>query len=395
VTDTGFVGTMSEREHDLVIVGGGPVGAALTIALSDGGYDVLLLEARPELGAASDGRTLAMSYGSRLILARLGAWKRVEPATPIHSIHISQRGGFGRALLAAEDAGLPALGYVVGYARLQKALGEALASNRATLAAGASVDDLEFSADRVAIRFRRGDQEHCVRARLLVIADGGASLEKRAGASIRFATTSRTPSSQPSQPRDRTANAHSSASPPTVRWPCCRSKTVMRWSGPRRREAAARCTEMNDKSFLRRLPDALRRPRQALPVRRSAHPVSARAQVRRQSCPCAQRAARQCRPGAAPIAGQGFNRLARCVGTCRPAAAREDRDPGSAACLAAYRSARRLDRLGGIAVTDSLVRIFPTISRLCARRAAPRCALDSAPPFKRAFIHRMIFGASL
>ena len=32
---------MSEREHDLVIVGGGPVGAALAIALSGSGYDVL------------------------------------------------------------------------------------------------------------------------------------------------------------------------------------------------------------------------------------------------------------------------------------------------------------------------------------------------------------------
>ncbi len=91
------------------------------------------LEARPELSTASDGRTLAMSYGSRLILARLDAWNRIESATPIHSIHISQRGGFGRALLAAEDAGLPALGYVVGYARLQKALGEALASSQTML----------------------------------------------------------------------------------------------------------------------------------------------------------------------------------------------------------------------------------------------------------------------
>ena len=177
---------MSKNEHDLVIVGGGPVGAALAIALSDGGYDVLLLEARPELGTASDGRTLAMAYGSRLILKRLGAWNPVEPATPIHSIHVSQRGGFGHALLAAEDAGLPALGYVVGYARLQKGLGEALASSRATLAAGANVEDLEFSADRVAIRFRRGDQEYSVRARLLVVADGGASLGKRAGATIKI-----------------------------------------------------------------------------------------------------------------------------------------------------------------------------------------------------------------
>jgi len=155
---------MSEREHDLVIVGGGSVGAALAIALSGSGYDVLLLEARPQLGAAGDGRTLAMSYGSRLTLQRLGAWSRVEPATPIRSIHVSQRGGFGRALLAAEDVGLPALGYVVSYGRLQKALSEALATSGTTLHAGASVDDIELSADRVAIRFQRDDQEYTARA---------------------------------------------------------------------------------------------------------------------------------------------------------------------------------------------------------------------------------------
>ena len=158
---------MSEREHELVIVGGGPVGAALAIALSAGGYDVLLLEARPRLDTAADGRTLAMSYGSRLILERLGAWNNVGSATPIRSIHVSQRGGLGRALLAAEDAGLPALGYVIGYMRLQKAMGDALASSAATLYAGASVDDLEFEADRVAIRFQRDDQQYTVASALV------------------------------------------------------------------------------------------------------------------------------------------------------------------------------------------------------------------------------------
>ena len=387
---------MSECEHDLVIVGGGPIGAALAIALS-GGYDVLLLEARPDLSTASDRRTLAMSYGSRLILARLGTWNRVEPATPIHSIHISQRGGFGRALLASEDAGLPALGYVVGYARLQKALGEALASSRAILAAGASVDDLDFSADRVAIRFRRGDQEHSVRARLLVIADGGASLGKRAGATIRvrdYRQDAIVASVATSRPHGQRAFERFTADGPVALLPF-EDRYALVWTAAP--EAAARFTEMNDESFLERLQthfgdragrflSVAARARFPLALRYAANPVLPRSVLLGNAAQALH-----------PIAGQGFNLGLRDAWELADLLLhRDDRDPGSAACLAGYRSARRLDRLGGIAVTDSLVRIFSNdFAPLRAARGAGLMLLDIAPPVKRAFMQRMIFGASL
>ncbi len=388
---------MSESEHDLVIVGGGPVGAALAIALSDASHDVLLLEARPELDTASDGRTLAMSYGSRLILARLGAWKRVEPATSIHSIHISQRGGFGRALLAAEDAGLPALGYVVAHARLQNMLGEALASSRATLALGASVADIEFSADRVAIRFRRGDQEHCVGARLLVIADGGASLGKRAGATIKvrdYRQDAIVATVATSRPHRQRAFERFTADGPVALLPF-EDRYALVWTAAP--EAAARFTEMNDKSFLERLQlhfgdragrflSVTARARFPLALRYAANPVLPRSVLLGNAAQALH-----------PIAGQGFNLgLRDAWELAELLARRDDRDPGSAACLSAFRSARRLDRLGGIAITDSLVRIFSNdFVPLRAARGAGLALLDIAPPVKRAFMQPMIFGASL
>ena len=121
--------------YDIVIVGGGPIGAAVAIALQGSGLTVLVLEARADAGSTSDVRTLAMSYGSRLILERLGIWSQIEPVTPIESIHVSQRGGFGRTLLSADEAGLPALGYVVRYARLQQAFGKSLGSENTALMA--------------------------------------------------------------------------------------------------------------------------------------------------------------------------------------------------------------------------------------------------------------------
>ena len=110
-------------EHvDIAIIGGGPVGASLALGLEGSGLSVAVLEAREKL-EAPDPRALALSEGCRLILDRLGAWTALAPhATAIESIHVSQRGGLGRALLTGEQAGVAALGQVAEYGALYAAL---------------------------------------------------------------------------------------------------------------------------------------------------------------------------------------------------------------------------------------------------------------------------------
>ena len=76
---------------DVLIAGGGPVGAMLALGLRGCGASVL--HVRSDAGAGE--RPIALSYGSRLLLEREGAWPAASP-TPISEIHVSQQGGFGR-----------------------------------------------------------------------------------------------------------------------------------------------------------------------------------------------------------------------------------------------------------------------------------------------------------
>src|SRR5258706_9986039 len=107
---------------DVLIRGAGPVGCTLALALRASGLRVALADA----AATPPGfRPIAVSYASRLILERVGAWSGL-PATPIERIVVSQAGSFGRTRLDAADARVPAPGYVTEYAaplpRLKAAL---------------------------------------------------------------------------------------------------------------------------------------------------------------------------------------------------------------------------------------------------------------------------------
>jgi 2-octaprenyl-6-methoxyphenol hydroxylase len=98
-----------------------------------------------------------------------------------------------------------------------------------------------------------------------------------------------------------------------------------------------------------------------------------------------------------PIAGQGFNLGLRDVWELGQTLwLNAARDPGADQCLSSYRTTRRPDRLQGIALTHSLVKIFSNdIAPLRAARGAALALIEVVAPAKRAFMQQMIFGASL
>ncbi len=164
------------QADSIVIIGGGPVGAVLALSLQQKGVPFTLLEARAKGASHSDTRALALSHGSRLILEKLNIWSEIEAqATAIKTIHISQRGGFGRTKLQAAEHQLPALGYVLPYGVLTKALDSRLDLNHVLYEAVAT--EVRHESTEAEVFFKQADSEVCINSPLAVIADGGRSLD--------------------------------------------------------------------------------------------------------------------------------------------------------------------------------------------------------------------------
>lgn len=180
---------MSDTAYDVVIAGGGMVGASLALALSRGSggeLSVLVVESFPLPESAErapayrpsfDARSTALSWGSRQIFGKLGAWRTLQQhATAIEHIHVSDRGHFGSTLLHAEEQGWPALGYVVENAWLGNVLlGELRRAPGVEFCSPASVVEVQGRAGDALLQVRRGEDLRDYRAQVVVVADGAQS----------------------------------------------------------------------------------------------------------------------------------------------------------------------------------------------------------------------------
>ncbi len=381
--------------HDIAIIGGGPVGSALALALRDSGLDICLLEARS--GESSDARALALSYGSRLLLERLGVWNALQDVSAIRTIHISQKESFGRTLLHASELGVPELGYVLPYPSLQKAL------RFSHTIYGAHVTGLEGGADHATISYRQACPElveadgkaHILRARLAVLADGGKLLSGRYPPKTRdYGQSALITHVTAAFPKPETAFERFTPEGPLALLPYMDGYELV-WTAPHLKVEEMR--SWDDARFLEALHQHFGdRVGRFLSVgRRSSFPLGlkkAAAQAPMPHVVLIGNAAQTMHP----VAGQGFNmglrdawELAQEILDARPDAL------GTEAMLAAYRRERRTDREAGIRFTDSLVRLFsndlPLVSPL---RAAALTALDSLPFAKKFVARRMMFGAN-
>lgn len=167
--------------HDVLIVGGGLVGASLAIALDRMGLDVGLVDAAPAgaLPAVFDERNLSFAEATVNALEALEVLPRLRaPTGSIERIQVTRRGDFGRVLLQAADHGRREFGRVV-VARdfgdaLEQRLGELRGLTRYRPARFLGTADEPSDALR-RVRIDDGHGERLVAARLLVGADGTGS----------------------------------------------------------------------------------------------------------------------------------------------------------------------------------------------------------------------------
>ncbi|WP_082572024.1 5-demethoxyubiquinol-8 5-hydroxylase UbiM [Variovorax sp. Root434] len=71
-----------QQDRDALIVGAGPAGLALAIALADAGFTATVLDAQPRealAAPAEDGRDIALTHASAATLRALGLWQRLLP----------------------------------------------------------------------------------------------------------------------------------------------------------------------------------------------------------------------------------------------------------------------------------------------------------------------------
>jgi 2-octaprenyl-6-methoxyphenol hydroxylase len=383
------------NNYDIAIIGGGPVGTSLALALRGSQYRVHLIESRTQGAVVRDARALALSYGSRLLIERLGAWAGLADISPIESIHVSQANSFGSTVIRAEDVRLPQLGYVIPYSELQRSLSVAMDHAETEKSWGASVTSIRHEQTHVTIEYVQDGLNKQMCARLAVVADGGKLLEERypnkthdygQSALLTHVTCSRV---VPARAFER-FTPHG----PLALLPF-RDGYELVWTSPH--ELAKQMMNWDEARFLKELQVVFgNRVGNFLSVsKRSVFPLYLRKAP--QQAPMAQtillgNAAQTLHP----VAGQGFNlglrdawELAQVIYDCR------EESLGSEAMLNAYKKRRRVDRDAGIFFTDKLVRLFsndfPVLSGL---RSAALTALDCSPIAKNFIARRMMFGTN-
>ncbi len=381
-------------EHpDIVIAGGGPVGAALALGLRDSGLRVTLIEARVPGTIGDDPRTIALSHGSRLILERLGVWPALAAdTTPIHRICVSQQRSFGRTELSAADARVPALGYVTGYAALQRALVRALEETAARTLTDCAVLAVSGDAKRAVISVDAAGTRQELAARLVAIADGGAQLAIAHVKTRDYRQSALVCDVVSEQPHQNRAFERFTPDGPLALLPTARGWSLVWTLQP---ERAQQLVTLNDAEFCQRLQAAFGSAAGAFTAagRRQVFPLALRVATR----PVAPRTllVGNAAQTLHPVAGQGFNLgLRDAWELARAILARGESDPGGSELLNEYFSQRRYDRIATILFTDTLIRLFcKDIPLLNGARGLGLAAFGAIPAAKNFLARRMMFGA--
>ena len=162
-----------DMEFDIIIIGGGLVGASLASALKDSGLRLALVEGQPlpSLDSGWDSRIYAFTPGNVDFLKECGAWQRLDPSRVQQVEEMRVFGDTGSRLnLSAYEIGAPELAFILESRLLQHALWQGLhEQGNLTLLQPAQCAEMSLQEDAAYIKLKDGRE---IRAKLIVGADG-------------------------------------------------------------------------------------------------------------------------------------------------------------------------------------------------------------------------------
>jgi 2-octaprenyl-6-methoxyphenol hydroxylase len=387
------------RQVDILISGGGMVGLPLGLALAQGGFKVLVVDAAPPakvLEPKFDGRVSALAYASVRMLKALGVWDGLSPhAQPIREILVSD-GQVGKPAspfslhFDAEEVGAEALGHIAENRHIRAALYEAIAAcANLELMAPAAVTSVTVQAGGALARLADGSE---ISAALVIAADGRESaLRSQMGMQIigwSYPQTGIVATVEHEKPHNGVAYEHFLPSGPFAILPMTGNRSSRVWTEAKTKAPGLLALDEDgfNAELARRFGAHLGKTKAAGP--RWSYPLSfhlAREFVRPRFA-----LAGDCAHGIHPIAGQGLNlglKDAAALAEVLLDAARLGRDIGALDTLKRYERWRRFDSFALAASTDALNRLFSNdIAPLRHLRDLGLGIVDSIGPARRFFM---------
>lgn len=346
---------MVERHVDILIVGGGLTGAALSLALRGSGYSTCLVESKRYSDATNtdfDARSLALAPASVRVLNMLSVWPLLSAeASPIQHIHISEQARFGRALLRQE--GSSPLGYVVEMQPIQRAIYQVIAPE--TLLAPAQLIALDVASGLAEISSDSG--RVTIHAKLIVAADGAQShirtLLNMSCVTKDYQQTALIANVGLARQHGNYAYERFTAQGPLALLPMTRQRMALIWSMPS--PEAARLLDADEALFLKELQAAFgyRVGRFIKVGERAVYPLKQVIMPRQTAWPVAfvGNAAHTLHP----VAGQGFNLGLRDVAMLAQCIIQYGLLPQM---LTRYEALRTADQVAVTQFTNGLVELF-------------------------------------
>jgi 2-octaprenyl-6-methoxyphenol hydroxylase len=389
---------VKRSEIEVLILGAGPVGLTLAVALAGAGVKVTAIDRADPTQAVIDGRTTAVSASSQRVYAATGVWAGLSSgACPIHDIRVTDGDAPLFLHFDHRDLDQGPLGWILDNASLRRAL---LARARAlpgfTLLAPVELARIERGDTRVRAELEGGG---AIEAALVIGADGRNSrLRQEAGISAtqwRYPQTAIACIAAHQHPHGNIAHERFLPNGPFAMLPMLddargRHRSSIVWT--ERAELVPGLLTLPKEEFDAELAERFGDFLGAVEVAggRFAHPLGLLHADRY----VAERLALVGDAAHAihPVAGQGFNlgvRDAAALAEVLVDARRLGLDLGASAVLADYQRWRRFDALALAAMTDGLVRLFGARDpALRLARDLGLAAVQRLPRLKRFFMRQ-------